>query len=98
MREYVLVPIGVDGGEIGEGDNLIAIQMADVCDEITMIGAPHDADPAMLQQLANGLAQRANTKRTFILLPGGIPDDWQAVHLVPRDEYDAVLQERRPGT
>lgn len=98
MREYVLVPIGADGGEVDSDDGPIAIQMADLTDEITLVGTPQGLPRKALQALADTLEQRKNGNRLFILLDGGIPADWQAVRLVPREDYDAVLGEAKPGT
>lgn len=100
MHEYVLVPIGFDGEEVEVGDdpNPIRIQIADLTDEITLIGTPKDLPRESLQMLAEEFERRENTGRLFILLDGGIPDTWQAVRLVPREDYDAVLRERKPGT
>ena len=98
MREYVLVPIGADEAEMGDAANPIRVQMADLTDRITMIGAPKDLPRETVQNLAEGLERENESGHLFIILEGGIPEDWQAVRLVPRDEYDAVLRERKPGT
>jgi hypothetical protein len=98
-REYVIVPMGWDEGEIEGPDGPMAIQLLDLCDEITVVGAPRDLDPESFRRLSKAFSEHATPgKREFIIVAGPIPVDWQFVKLIPRDQYDPVLRERRPGT
>lgn len=98
-REYVIVPMGWDEGEIEGDDGPMEIQLTDLSDDITVVGTPAGLAPENYERLVKMLDKKgAPGQREFIVLTGPIPVDWQFVKLVPRDQYDPVLRERRPGT
>lgn len=92
----MLVPASWDEGEIEGPDGPIEVQLLDLCDEVTIVGTPKDTPREQIDRLMELLGkQRIAGKREFIVMVGRIPEEWEIVRLIPRDQYDPVLRERR---
>ena len=96
--DFVLVPYGVDEGEmdidpIGE----VSIRLTDLDDGLTVIGVPEDLDDASIHAVADAIessVQERGIHRQFIIVKG-LQSKWRFFKLIRKDQWDAQMQEPR---
>ena len=101
-RNFVMIPLDVDGAEIDLGDKgVIEVTLSDVTAGIVVIGTPKGA--TMEERVAVGKEiMRAqedrdpSERRTFVIVDGELGSQWKFWRLVPKAKYDPTFDEEVP--
>ena len=92
-REYVLVGVEVDEGEVKLGDRIADVTIMDLDDNLVLMGIPTDLTSDQKKALRGVIAK---TSRRVLVVEGKVGERWTAVRLVPKEKYDADFEEVKP--
>jgi len=89
-RDYVLVGLEVDQGEIQLGERIADVKIADLDDELVLMGIPDDLSKEQKAGLRKVIAK---SSRRVLVVEGDIGERWKLFRLVPKQTYDEDFDE-----
>lgn len=96
--EFVIVPYKGEAGEMDvEGLPTIELRLTDIEDGISFIGIPEDLGLAELKAVRDAITeavQAQGIQRRFVVVQG--LDRLSFHRLIPKSQWDPVMQEPRP--
>lgn len=92
-RDYVLVGLETDEGEIQLGERLADVKIADLDDKLVLMGVPADLTKDQKGQLRKVIAK---SSRRVLVVEGDIGERWKVFRLVPKSTYDEDFDEATP--
>lgn len=97
--QYVLVPVGVDAGDVATKIGPIAVTMADLDNGLTVVGVPSSTSLAERKSLLDaltGAAGETGVRRKFLVCDGEVGVRWKFWRMIRRDRYDEDFGEAKP--
>lgn len=91
-RDYVLVGIDIDAGEITLGERIADVTIADLDDNLVIMGVPQDLTKEQKRALRDHLAK---SSRRVLVVEGDVGERWKVFRLVPREKFDVDFEEAR---
>lgn len=100
-RDFALVPVAHDDGEMDTAVGVLSLRLADIEDGFTFVGVRGDLQPGERDALVQALdmaSRERNGQTRFVVLNGQIDEKYQILRVVTKAAYDEDFDEQIPTT